>query len=39
MDKTKCEECNKERTKKEIDCGDLDGLCYVCYSKYEEVDF
>ena len=29
-----CQECNKQRTIKEIQCGDLDGLCYGCYSKY-----
>lgn len=29
-----CQECNEPRTVKEIDCGDLDGLCYKCYSKY-----
>ena len=30
----KCKECNNPLTEEEIKDGDLDGLCYGCYSKY-----
>ncbi len=33
-----CDECSNELTKEEIECGDLDGLCHACYSKYEEKE-